>query len=698
MWFNEIQHRERAIDEAHEGTCQWILETRQYAQWSAQPRQSWKHGLLWIKGNAGSGKSTIMKFVVEHLRRTSKTELTLPHFFNARGSELESSTEGMYRTLLVWLLERLPHDAIQELNSQYLVPMPKWPVPELVRLLKQAVSKFPTRQPITFLIDALDECDQDQARNMLEVFRSLVKHAHMTGQPLRVLFASRPYPHIGFEDASFINLREQNEHITDIEAYIEERLRIGASSRAQSIRTKLQFKAAGSFMWAKLVINILNKDRDAGNLAKLDERLDEIPEDIHELYSYTLIRYGDNLDETLIAFRWLLFSLRSMSVETFWAAVQQGLGRDHEDVQTDWNTLEKHDMAQYIIAISKGFIEVKDAIVQFIHESVRDFLLSKTFVQAFYKVQTIQEFKAQSHDLLKAWCTAELLAQESKIRGSSRTEGRNRLVSLYKYWSGRPEKHGLELWTCFWPWAAWSMIRHAEEAQKCGVDQMAFLSGLPTLIGPPFFVEADSDIWRTYSAVMEVLLLADCPALIAGTQTGTVRDGRREGQAIGFTSMNGFTSPIVLALSHGCLNTLRPFLKIYLQLEPRPVKVQTMLEQIITTWRPRMDLEYKQRLPGVLGLVRANSGLAIFALLVLASPSHLEPHLEALQERIGTLRPGVSEFLRVLHFFIDEQLHSDAIDYTDRETVNDIKRGRKCWGPDVEWKGTCDQIINLLER
>jgi hypothetical protein len=64
--------------------------------------------MFWIKGKPGSGKSTLMKCVLEHIRRQPGACTIASFFFNARGEPFERSIEGCYRTLLHQLLTHVP--------------------------------------------------------------------------------------------------------------------------------------------------------------------------------------------------------------------------------------------------------------------------------------------------------------------------------------------------------------------------------------------------------------------------------------------------------------------------------------------------------------------------------------------------------------------------------------------------------------
>jgi hypothetical protein len=174
LLFENMGLREHSIVDAHNDTCKWLLGTSQYLAWVADISTEEHHRLLWIKGHAGAGKSTIMKFAVEHARRTQEA-LIVPHFFNARGTTLEKSAEGMYRMLIVLLLEELEDEAVRKLNAAYRGRHPSsgnWPAPELERMLKRVVERLDGRS-IVFYIDALDECRTQDVRRMLRVFREL---------------------------------------------------------------------------------------------------------------------------------------------------------------------------------------------------------------------------------------------------------------------------------------------------------------------------------------------------------------------------------------------------------------------------------------------------------------------------------------------------------------------------------------------
>lgn len=104
--FDQIDSRKMTIKKEHSKTCKWLLKTAEYLQWLDDTKLNDHHGVLWMKGKPGAGKSTLMKFALNSWKRRKDTTV-LSFFFNARGGDLEKSTMGMYRSLL-WQL--LTHD------------------------------------------------------------------------------------------------------------------------------------------------------------------------------------------------------------------------------------------------------------------------------------------------------------------------------------------------------------------------------------------------------------------------------------------------------------------------------------------------------------------------------------------------------------------------------------------------------------
>ncbi|KAG7123567.1 hypothetical protein HYQ44_002203 [Verticillium longisporum] len=163
--FDDLETRKATIKQAHKRTCRWFLQHPAYLDWLNPAMQKHDHGFLWMRGKAGAGKSTMMKFIYQQTKKKLRSPDTsvASFFFNARGMDLEKSISGMYRSLLVQLLEKIP-DLQSVLEDTEVIPMTKQDCPGLIvlkELLQNAVMALGNRSFICF-IDALDECDELQ--------------------------------------------------------------------------------------------------------------------------------------------------------------------------------------------------------------------------------------------------------------------------------------------------------------------------------------------------------------------------------------------------------------------------------------------------------------------------------------------------------------------------------------------------------
>jgi predicted ATPase len=170
MRFEHIDSRHLTIKKVSGNTCKWLLETSQYVDWLDEKKQPEHRGFIWIKGKVGTGKSTLMKFALANARKAMQNKILLSFLFNATGEDLEKSTTGMYRSLLVQLLEQVPicQHVLNNMRWRTTTGYPQWSI-ELQELFKQAIQSL-KESLITCFIDALDECSEVEVRRMLSFF------------------------------------------------------------------------------------------------------------------------------------------------------------------------------------------------------------------------------------------------------------------------------------------------------------------------------------------------------------------------------------------------------------------------------------------------------------------------------------------------------------------------------------------------
>ncbi|KAF3937693.1 hypothetical protein ABW19_dt0201894 [Dactylella cylindrospora] len=454
--YEQIDSRKLTIKSAHAKTCRWFLSHPDYQAWLDPGRLTEHHGFLWIRGKPGAGKSTIMKFIYAQTKKKiqSAHSVVASFFFNARGEQLEKSISGMYRSLLLQLLEGYP-DLQAVLDDTDLVPQDQNGCPHLNvlrELFSNAVSSLDQRS-FTCFIDALDECDEQQVRAMVQDLEDLAENSTERAISLRICFSSRHYPYIVLQQGIQLILEDQRGHSEDLSNYINNRLEIKDITLAEELREQILGKAAGVFLWVALVVDILNKENRRGRLQSLSKRLSELP----------------NLRLCVL---WILCARRPLRPEEYRHALWSGLFlkglADDEGLNAPGSDVVDN-IGNCVINSSKGIAEItksKCPTVQFIHESVRDFLVKDKGLQELWPDLGF-DWESPSNEMLKQSCNTYINHPSVRARIS-------KMVS-----DARENKNTKILNECpFLEYASQNILYHANAA-AVAVPQDNFLSGFP---------------------------------------------------------------------------------------------------------------------------------------------------------------------------------------------------------------------------
>ncbi|KAL6803153.1 Pfs, NB-ARC and ankyrin domain protein [Trichoderma sp. SZMC 28013] len=548
--FDQIEARQMTIKNAHAKTCRWLLCNSKYINWLDTAKVNEHRGFLWIKGKPGTGKSTLMKFALNSAKKTMRDKTIIYFFFNARGEDLEKSTIGMYRSLLLQLLEKLP-ELRNTLELPKLTARPGeqycWTVEILTDLLDQAIQNLKESSIVCF-IDALDECDENQIRRMINFFERVGESP--TAASFRVCFSSRHYPHVSISKGLNLILEDQEEHTQDMISYVNSELKIGNSALANQIRAELQKKASGVFMWVVLVVNILNKEHDKGRIHALRKRLQEIPADLHELFRDILTRDRQDAEELLLCIQWVLFTKQPLRPEQLYFAMLS-----NDLYQWNPNEITASDIERFILNSSKGLAEVtksKAATVQFIHESVKDYLLKENGLRDIWP-----DFQANvngdSHERLKQCCLNYIAI------------GRTAYLEMAAKAAPEEAKSHRQLANASFPfleYAVKNVLHHANEAEAHGASQPEVLKEFPL----DDWIQLDNllerfEARRHKRSVSFLYILAEL------NMSHLIR---RHPDILSFLSLEEerYGTPLFAALAMNSSESLRAFLDAYLEIEP----------------------------------------------------------------------------------------------------------------------------------
>ncbi|VUC20109.1 unnamed protein product [Clonostachys rosea] len=469
--FDTMYDRRYNIRSAYSETCRWFRRSETYLDWMNPQRLRQHGGFLWIKGKPGAGKSTLMHFLVEK-QELERNFITISFFFNARGHQLEKSTEGMYRSLLVQLFENIP-GLFGTLREEPRMRHLGWTTKSLEKLLELTVERLGSSS-VACYIDALDEGDEDEIRDMVTFFERIAQLTMSTGLKFYVCFSSRHYPHIGLREGLGLEvvLEDERSHGADIALYVDNMLKIGQSKIAKDIRREVQDRSSGVFMWAVLVVGILNKEHDRGRIYNLSQRLGEIPRDLQTLFRDILTSHGSPREELLLVFQLLLCARRPLAPkELYFAVLSQFMSEplDPRDVSIQ-------DIQIFLIENSKGLVEVTRGsdhpTVQFIHETVRDFLFEQNTLGSLWPELNVDDFISKTHLRLRDCCQRYLFSEVSRSLNYDRREP---TTGRGKY---EPPLYMVDKFP-FFNYAVMNLFYHADRAYGTANDQTHFLSTFP---------------------------------------------------------------------------------------------------------------------------------------------------------------------------------------------------------------------------
>ncbi|KAH6840786.1 hypothetical protein B0I37DRAFT_347260 [Chaetomium sp. MPI-CAGE-AT-0009] len=418
LWYAGMDERFRNVEEPAAQTTLWLFEQPSYQDWFHNRNQDKHCCLLWLKGKPGAGKSTLMKaaFRRAEAQQVQSGYWTAAFFFNAKGSELEHSSLGLFRSLLHQLLPRYPDHLrrfAQLLSSKGLLNPDKPAALSESELKTFLQSMFATKMEgrTIIFVDALDECDAKTMRSQAYFWREITWSAHAAGTGLSVCLSSRHFPAITVTNCAEIAVDRHNNQ--DIITYVDQRLSLGISEaepERQILRDRIIGKSAGVFLWVTLVVDdILQKWDEGTGLRSLLGELDNIPEELETLFSSLLRAPEPGLRQlTVRLFEWVVLATRPLRLYE-WHHILGFIQPEPPKSLAAWRKSENYtdssdQLAKQIRTASKGLIEIvssvgdhqsdgstlssvyagagsmeldqgENRIVQVIHESVREYFL-----------------------------------------------------------------------------------------------------------------------------------------------------------------------------------------------------------------------------------------------------------------------------------------------------------------------------------
>jgi ankyrin repeat protein len=383
--FPEINDRFHDIEKPSSDTCAWLLEHETYRTWLKQAPQY----LLCIKGKPGAGKSTLMKFVINN---QAPQKLVIHFFFHARGTSLQKTPLGFYRSLLHQLLYRISplrpdfrvvYRAKTQTHEKW-----HWHVNELQELLTNLLKKAVKIIPIVIYVDALDESGSTEEQNLTYYLQRIAADI-----PIKICISCRHYPTIQLNNFAQICVEEENmkDIAKHIEMTFEEKWNVAKGPNltiVEQIKEDILNRSSGTFLWVYLTLQTIDKLSKIKTWKIIQKKIREIPKGLMDLYTHIFSHLdGDEDDQlnTSVLLRWISLAKRPLSPNKLRIAMAFDTDMPHPTLES-WRQSDDYygDNSLWkdrITYLSGGLAEVvrhgTSFSVQFIHESVNNYLLTE---------------------------------------------------------------------------------------------------------------------------------------------------------------------------------------------------------------------------------------------------------------------------------------------------------------------------------
>lgn len=312
----ELYRRREQVASSVEATFELIFDHAKFkfASWLKDGS-----GIFWIRGKAGSGKSTLMNYILDHERTDEllaewaggNNLIIANHFFWVAGTTLQKSNQGLSQALLHQVLRAIPDAVPIVCKRRWDASVPtsrQWTRNELYKVLLKVVATSGVK--FRFFIDGLDEYHPENEHvSLVREIGELSSHPNV-----KIVVSSRPWKVLesAFESSNNI-LRMEDLTQRDIVNYVKDRLLeaskgdefecvefavfddadtvqehidncIGVEEQeAWQVVESVVERAEGVFLWVSMVIDALCERLRGGQaITALQKRVNDFPQQLED--------------------------------------------------------------------------------------------------------------------------------------------------------------------------------------------------------------------------------------------------------------------------------------------------------------------------------------------------------------------------------------------------------------------------------
>ncbi|KAF3002784.1 hypothetical protein E8E14_000058 [Neopestalotiopsis sp. 37M] len=412
-----LERNSESLDQLSTEFCETLEKTNSLRMWSFAEEKQIRFGVVGMQ--IVPADSARIRHIKEDWGSISGDHRQITKYASTRDDGFVKVSNvlsgwGMLKELLYQLLQQFPSfyaqiRPIYDRKVKILVPC-EWDLESLaesfMQIPKLTSSSKTLRNRVFLFIDALDENENQQDNEtMMKLIKRLSSEYELTAKNtyspvLKICLASRSWPFFEKElggNARIPSFAIHDFTANDIRLYasalLEEPLQIldlpvARPSDSQQLVNEIIDRANGVFVWVRVVVDNLRRHiTDGTSIEVLRKKILEYPEELQNLYEYTVTRIPKNYWQELeMALKVLFSSQTALTLSELYVVTQICTGHQPlEDFQASQQTLA------WLASRSGGLIEeihisstsgddshqqelVTISSVQFIHQTVQDFV------------------------------------------------------------------------------------------------------------------------------------------------------------------------------------------------------------------------------------------------------------------------------------------------------------------------------------
>lgn len=383
------ENHKSAKDQRRMALGKWLANTLEFRTWQAPEGSS----MLWLHGFAGTGKTGLVCRVIETLQEnledpeTGQEVRRLAIFYCSNDKAKTGREETFSRADPKEALRSIVSQLSTRKNDRYVAPIvgekfeASGPGSDNQRPLDyidcvEILVEISKLLPITIVLDAFDECDQDISSELIKHLKDVIARSP---DRVKIFISTRSFPAIENDlktDPSIGVTPERNKDDVRefIETTLDNRIRdkqlldgVVETDLREKIRDTLTSRAQNMFLYASLLLNQLcdrNYTNDADSIRK---KLDELPENLVEMYNRIMVEIHDDRNNSPRScrlaqdtFKWLLCA----------QSTEKPLG--YQSILEAVSPPERKADIDEVVAACRTLVKKESDTINFAHYSVRE--------------------------------------------------------------------------------------------------------------------------------------------------------------------------------------------------------------------------------------------------------------------------------------------------------------------------------------